>query len=325
MMHISWKKNEKYNNKECMSNINVQEQPTQQRWEQPVDIPVGEILRRARAHYGLSLMDVEQALRIRASQLEALEMMDMNRLPGRVYAIGFVRSYSEFLGLDGGRMVHLFKTQVMDGGQRMATMNYSADASESKVPNVFILGGSFVALIAIMAIAFFIAGDDKPQVDDIPPISVAQGLDHEAVMNFAYAQPLQGAVMAAIEPAAGLEKSATTAAVQASVAPQIVMNVTGDSWVEVRDDKGKTVISKVFKPGDRYDVPENSEGWELSTGNAGGLVFVVNGEELPKLGLKGDVLRHIDLDVDSLWRLSDTAALDSATDTEDDTGAAAVQ
>ena len=324
MMHISWKKKEKYNNKESMSNINIQEQPAQQRWEQPVDIPVGEILRRARAHYGLSLMDVEQALRIRASQLEALEMMDMNRLPGRVYAIGFVRSYSEFLGLDGGRMVHLFKTQVMDGGQRMATMNYSADASESKVPNVFILGGSFIALLAIMATAFFMAGDDKPQLDDIPSISVAQGLDHSAVMNFASTQPLQGAVMAAIEPAAGLEQSAQMVAPEPQM-PQIVMKIIGESWVEVRDEKGKTVISKVFKPGDRYEMPANSKGWELSTGNAGGLVFVVNGEELPALGEKGDVLRHVELDGDALWGLVDTATLDSAADTEDDTGAIAAQ
>ncbi len=37
------------------------------------DMPVGEILRRTRVHYGQSLFQIEGVLRIRASQLEALE------------------------------------------------------------------------------------------------------------------------------------------------------------------------------------------------------------------------------------------------------------
>ena len=75
------------------------------------DMPVGEILRRTRTHYGLNLQQVEQILRIRASNLEALETGDVSQLPGRVYAIGFVRAYAEYLGLDGDKMVHLFKQQ----------------------------------------------------------------------------------------------------------------------------------------------------------------------------------------------------------------------
>ncbi|PZO78204.1 MAG: DUF4115 domain-containing protein, partial [Micavibrio aeruginosavorus] len=72
---------------------------------------MGEILRRTRVHYGQSLQQIEGVLRIRASQLDALEQGDVSQLPGRVYAIGFVRSYSEYLGLDGDKMVHLFKEQ----------------------------------------------------------------------------------------------------------------------------------------------------------------------------------------------------------------------
>ena len=75
------------------------------------DLSVGEILRRTRLYYGQSLNDVEINLRIRASQLDLLEQNHIAHLPGRVYAIGFVRAYSEYLGLDGDKMVHLFKAQ----------------------------------------------------------------------------------------------------------------------------------------------------------------------------------------------------------------------
>ena len=75
---------------------------------------VGEALRRTREYYGKTLEDVEKALRIRSCQIDAIERGDMNDLPGRVYAIGFVRSYAEYLDIDAGRVVHLFKSQYMD-------------------------------------------------------------------------------------------------------------------------------------------------------------------------------------------------------------------
>ena len=52
------------------------------------DLPVGEILRRTRVHYKQSVEDIERALRIRASQIKAIETGDLEQLPGRVYAVG---------------------------------------------------------------------------------------------------------------------------------------------------------------------------------------------------------------------------------------------
>ncbi len=297
-----------------MNEMNAQEQSSAEKWEQPVDIPVGEILRRARVHYSLSLPDVEQALRIRASQLDALEMMDMTRLPGRVYAIGFVRTYSEFLGLDGGRMVHLFKTQVMDGGPKRATMNYSVAASESKVPNLYILGGSFAALVVIVGCAFFMTsgGSGGKTAEDIPPVTATNSYDEQQIMmSFSEPQPLQAAMMAAISPAAGLEKTAVVQESEVVAVETLVVTVDDTAWVEIRDGDGKTVVSRVFQIGDSYPIPTDATGWELSTGNAGGLVFTVNGEVLPKLGVKGDVLRHIDLDPEALLDKVSFAALNA--------------
>src|SRR5690606_13898422 len=105
------------------------------------DLPVGEILRRGREHYNLSLNDVEAALRIRASQLGAIEQGRLDLLPGRVYAVGFVRAYAEYLGLDGGRIVQLFKAQSGES-RKSPELHFPVAASESKVPNKFMLAGA---------------------------------------------------------------------------------------------------------------------------------------------------------------------------------------
>ena len=74
---------------------------------------LGRVLRRARLATGLDLPDVAQQLRIRTEYLEALEAGDHGKLPGRVYAIGFVRTYSSFLGLDSAVAIERFKAEAV--------------------------------------------------------------------------------------------------------------------------------------------------------------------------------------------------------------------
>ena len=133
------------------------------------DMKVGEILRRTRVHYGQTLQQVEVVLRIRASNLDALEKGEIDKLPGRVYAIGFVRSYSEYLGLDGDKMVHLFKDQSV-GRQIKPDLSFPVPAEESKAPNLYIVGGSIAALILfIIALSFFIfPNKQQNQIPNVP-------------------------------------------------------------------------------------------------------------------------------------------------------------
>ena len=66
---------------------------------------LGKALQNQRERLGMTLEDVENQTKIRKRYLEALEMGNWSVLPGEVYARGFVRSYAEYLGLDGGRLL----------------------------------------------------------------------------------------------------------------------------------------------------------------------------------------------------------------------------
>lgn len=72
---------------------------------------VGATLRAARINRGEDPDHVAAALKMRRDHVEAIEDNDFTRLPGRTYAIGFVRSYARYLGLDAGVMVHRFKEE----------------------------------------------------------------------------------------------------------------------------------------------------------------------------------------------------------------------
>ena len=61
---------------------------------------VGNQLKAIREKKEISLEEVQQATKIRAAYIEALENSDLDALPGRVYGISFAETYARFLGLD---------------------------------------------------------------------------------------------------------------------------------------------------------------------------------------------------------------------------------
>ncbi len=65
---------------------------------------IGAVLAQRRRQKGLSLRDVEQATKIRTRYLEGLEREDYSLLPDAVYVQGFLKTYANFLGLDGEQL-----------------------------------------------------------------------------------------------------------------------------------------------------------------------------------------------------------------------------
>lgn len=62
---------------------------------------IGSSLREARLRNGYDLAEAEAATKIRTKYLKALEEERFEVLPAQTYVKGFLRSYAEFLGLDG--------------------------------------------------------------------------------------------------------------------------------------------------------------------------------------------------------------------------------
>lgn len=261
------------------------------------DLSVGEILRRTRVHYGQSLEDIGQVLRIRASQLEALETGHVEALPGRVYAIGFVRAYAEYLGLDGDKMVHLFKNQSVGKAAR-PDLHFPVAAAESKIPTWPIAAaGAALCLAVIIAGLVFFSGNETAEV--IP--SVPDGMQEQALSD-------APSIIAASEPPPQPppmfnEEAGAAPGAEGSSSPvqRVVIMIEDNSWVEVRDARGKVLVSQVLKKGDQFLVP-NEPGMMLSTGNAGGITIKLDGRALSKLGDPAQVKRNISLNPSDLLK-----------------------
>lgn len=70
---------------------------------------VGNILYEARKKKGVDLAQVELETNIEKSYIEALEKEDYKKIPAEAYIIGFLRNYSEYLGLDPNEIIRQYK------------------------------------------------------------------------------------------------------------------------------------------------------------------------------------------------------------------------
>ncbi|MCB1784167.1 MAG: helix-turn-helix domain-containing protein [Alphaproteobacteria bacterium] len=258
------------------------------------DIEVGDVLRRARTHYGQSLQDIEKALRIRESQIDAIEKGLVDQLPGRVYAIGFVRTYAEYLGLDGDKIVHLFKAQYMDAHPSRAQPSFPVAASETRTPPWWLVLVSVLVAAGIFGVWTYKATPDRRSIETIAPVpqEITQRMEEEVLAPQSASPSVEQEEemsMAAPEPAVEVPKG-------------IILDIAEKSWVEIRDKDGKAIVSNVLNKGDQYFVPD-SPGLTMSLGNAGGVEITLNGRKLKPLGKVGDVRRDIPLDTDYLKTL----------------------
>ena len=111
--------------------------------------PVCLVLRRAREEAGYDVADIAQLLRIQRPYLEAIEEGRYGDLPGTVYAIGFVRTYSDFLNLDTNDMVRRFKEEASELSKRTDYV-FPVAPTEARVPGV----GLLVVGVLLAALAY---------------------------------------------------------------------------------------------------------------------------------------------------------------------------
>ena len=81
---------------------------------------IGNSLREARLRQGLEFVEVEQATKIRGKYLRALEDEQFDILPGQTYVKGFLRTYAEYLGLDGQLYVDEYNSGTSPATRRRA-------------------------------------------------------------------------------------------------------------------------------------------------------------------------------------------------------------
>lgn len=281
----------------------------------PLATTPGGRLRQEREARGLAVIDIANTLRIKPVFIEALEADRPEALPTVTHARGFMRSYAQYLGVD-------LDIVPLGTAAPPLTVPQSGQPVGGGLPHWV------ASLLPLLLIVIGILGlyllwqwlQPAPAVPIAPPpqsllapvtpvampaqpqtVAVPPAAEPEVAAQPAEPQPEPPAAPAPT-PAADAAKTLQPSIAAAPAAAQpvvkidpltdkVVVRAIADSWVQITDATGRQLYNRLMRAGENWRAPPQA-GLHLSTGNAGGLVLVRNGEAGAPLGNHAQVLKN---------------------------------
>jgi len=127
---------------------------------------LGAMMREMRENLGHELEDVARDLRIRLVYLEAIESGRLKDLPGNAYVSGFLRSYSDFLGLEGEEIVRRFKVAGAEISSQLQ-LHLPSPVEEGRLPTASILLVAAVIAAAAYGGWYYMSGSGTGTMETV--------------------------------------------------------------------------------------------------------------------------------------------------------------
>lgn len=229
---------------------------------------IGSTLREARVRRNLTLQQVEEDTKIRVKYVQAMENEDFDIMPGPTYVKGFLRTYSEFLGLDPDVIVGEYRTREPRTVARVHEEPFGGVSTLGKPRghrgrNTIVI----VAVVCLVVLAVIWAlGRNAPPQEQLPSEPDDIGLTSSSPTPSPTPIP-----------------SVTPAPVRDIVK---ITAKTGDCWIEVRRDgpEGVKLYSGTVTDGQRKKF-RGRHLW-ISLGNPVAVQLIAGGE---RVKLESDV------------------------------------
>lgn len=135
---------------------------------------VGQLLKEERLKKNFTLEQVEKATKIRRKYLESIETDNFKKMPSSPYVQGFIKNYSDYLGLRSHTVLALFRRQFLENQRKVATVEEPLIQSPARItPNKVIL--TFLVLLVISLFSYFYR--QYQLLHQPPPLTVEQPHD----------------------------------------------------------------------------------------------------------------------------------------------------
>ena len=210
---------------------------------------LGRILSETRIARGLTLVEVERDTRIAKRYLEALEREEFDALPAPVYCRAFLRTYAQYLGLDGNEILRLYPEKGREPD--MAPLPQVSRPAPPALSLNWIVAGGVVLVLLLAGILIYRSGSGEnggvpAKEAAASPAATMQGAGAEA--------PSQGVLGAVSTP--------TSSEGEATQAPTVKMpDLRGSTLVDalrrINEEGLDCVIMQVYSKSVPVDVVIN--------------------------------------------------------------------
>ena len=248
---------------------------------------VGQILSIERSSKSLSINDISTELKILKSIIIDLENDKIKNDSDIIFIIGHLRSYSNFLDLDTDTIIKQFKDQV--------SFNIK-DEKKNITPivenNFFKIEKFFAAsLILIIFTSFYFLFIDQNDneinfalVPDIPE-SLEPIVEKANTFNNNLSQSNY------INKSDLINNSSALASIEfdEDVSTTATLKMLNPTWLQLRDESNNIVLSKLMEKDEEFSY-ELKLNYNITAGNAGNILVLIDGDVRGKIGKYGDII-----------------------------------
>lgn len=115
---------------------------------------VGQMLQEKRIVEGLSIEQVEKETKIRKKFLLAIEADNYTIMPSQAYAKGFVKNYSEYLGLNSRNVMAFFRRQMAEAPK--SSILPKGVAEPLNRPRYVLTPSRFIMILIVILLSVFL-------------------------------------------------------------------------------------------------------------------------------------------------------------------------
>ena len=247
---------------------------------------VGQILLIARNSKNLSIIDISIELKISKSIIIDLENDNIKNNPDIIFNIGHLRSYSNFLELDTDTIIQKFKDQVsFNSKEEKKNITPIVENNFFKIEKFF--AASLILIIFTSFYFLFVNQNDSEinfaLIPDIPEslepiVEKANTFDNLSQSSDINKSDLinNSSAIASIE----FDENVTTVA---------TLKMLNPTWLQLRDEENNIVLSKLMDKDEEFSY-ELKLNYNITAGNAGNILVLIDDEVRGKIGKYGDIL-----------------------------------
>ena len=294
-------------------------------------LDLGKSFREARAQKGLTQEQAGKFLKVRVKLISDFEEGMPLDLPGLTYQIGFVRSYANLVELDADYIVEAYKNSLNINDPRVSYNFLEARQEKKTIYPLLSLATFLICLISYSAWYYNSVSDeenielaqknkielenknsfDYVKVENTSEHNILQieekefinnqKLDSYSNDNVNVNKPLISNIDdKKLKGTLDIKKTNEVSAIanERDRETEMVLKSSGNSWVEIEDLDGKSLITRLMRPGETYVIPK-TKGLTLSTGNAGVLSLTFGKLHISKLGEVGEVISSRPLNIEA--------------------------
>lgn len=235
-------------------------------------------LRAERERQGLSLDEMGERTKIAKRHLLTIEEGRFADLPGRTYAIGFVRSYARSLGIDEASVVDRVRDQLGAGAPPAPARNldYLEPGDPARIPSAALAWGVAALLVVVLVAGFFLWRGYFIPASGLPPVTADR--------------PVAAAPAA---PAAAASAAVPSGAVTVTAA-------TDGVWVKIYERGGAQLFQKEMALNESFTVPEAARAPLIWTGRPEALKIAIGGRAVAPLAAEQRTIKDVPIDAASL-------------------------